>query len=292
VPPLCPGHLATDTTFLRAVGLLVRGLGEDAAQELGAVASPEQQVVATSHAVNQGIDPKQAQRQHDSPEANGCGPGDAGILIALLLDRAGARREGHWRLRTEFAETLERFPTPRQVGLFRAAYPLAFRDEIAAAEREQQLPDLFLQALAREESAFDAKIVSWAGAYGLTQLLLRTGQRAGEMLKPPVVVTAAEQLLEPALNARLGGAFMGSLMRRYEGNPALSLVAYNASERFANILWKRHINDDFDVFAEEISIRETRGYVMRVLKTFGVYRWLYGEGPPELPVALRLPDLD
>jgi hypothetical protein len=33
-----------------------------------------------------------------------------------------------------------------------------------------------------------------------------------------------------------------------------------------------------------ITVRETRGYVKRVLKTFGIYRWIYASAPPMLPV--------
>jgi len=29
---------------------------------------------------------------------------------------------------------------------------------------------------------------------------------------------------------------------------------------------------------------------MRVLKTYGVYRWLYGNQAPELPIELSLPE--
>lgn len=288
VPSLCPGWLAKDPRFAQALAFLDRGLRDQAKEALLALELGEQQVVAKSHAASQGIAPVEAE-QREQVQAAGCGEGDAALLVALLLDRAGAHREGHWRLRTEFAEALERIPTARDIGLFKAAYPLAFREELAAAEKESQIPHMFLQALSREESAFDAEVVSWAGAYGLTQLLLRTGKRAGKLLDPPVEITHEQQLLEPALNARLGGAFLGELLRRMKGNPALALVSYNASESFANTLWKRHLNDDFDQFAEDITIRETRGYVKRVLKTFGIYLWLYEKQVPILPVGMRLP---
>ncbi|RYF11205.1 MAG: hypothetical protein EOO40_03750, partial [Deltaproteobacteria bacterium] len=45
---------------------------------------------------------------------------------------------------------------------------------------------------------------------GLTQLLLSSGQAAGRLLKPPVRLRSAEELLEPRLNARLGGALVGA----------------------------------------------------------------------------------
>ena len=69
----------------------------------------------------------------------------------------------------------------------------------------------------------------------------------------------------------------------------MSLAAYNAGENYADTLWKRHSRQDIDVFAEEISIRETRGYVKRVLRTFGIYRWLYDGQAPTFVSKLSLP---
>ncbi len=202
------------------------------------------------------------------------------LSLSLALDEAGAHQQAHWLLRTELQDELAAFPEAATLPLWRAAYPLAFADELEAAEREHNLPRYFLQALAREESAFDAEVVSWAGAYGLTQLLLSTARHAGGLLRPKVKVSRAEELLRPLLNARLGGAFLASLLARYGGNKALALAAYNAGSDVADVWRKRHEKDGLDVLAEEITIEETRGYVKRVLRTFGVYHALYrGELP-------------
>ena len=126
--------------------------------------------------------------------------------------------------------------------------------------------------------------MSWAGAYGLTQLLLSSGQRAGKLLTPPVKIEKAEDLLEPGVNARLGAALLASQVRTLGNNLALALAAYNAGDRVAVTWWKRHQGQPFDAFAEEMTIKETRGYVKRVLRTFGIYRWLYGGEAPVLPI--------
>ncbi len=307
VPPLCLGHLSKDPQFAQALTYLKRGLNTDAAETLRALVPAEKKVVGKSHAVNQGIATKEKPKTTGAPPQPGptaeppekghgpaaCAPHDADLLIILLLDRAGAQREAHWRLRSEFSETLSHFPTSATIGIFRAAYPLAYRDALEAAEKEQGLPSMMLQALAREESAFDANVVSWAAAYGLTQLLMRTGKAAGKLLRPALTITTEAELLDPVLNARLGGAFLNSLLKRYGNFFALALVAYNASDSFATTLWRRHADHDFERFAEEITIRETRGYVKRVLKSYGIYRWLYGvDELLMLPISLRLPRLN
>ena len=78
-------------------------------------------------------------------------------------------------------------------------------------------------------------------------------------------------------------------MRKFDGNVALALAAYNAGDDVAMTWWRRHQGQRFDIFAEEMTIKETRGYVARVLKSFGIYRWLYEGKPPLLPIEATLP---
>ncbi|RYF11204.1 MAG: hypothetical protein EOO40_03745 [Deltaproteobacteria bacterium] len=99
----------------------------------------------------------------------------------------------------------------------------------------------------------------------------------------------AEELLEPRLNARLGGALVGAEAKKFSGHLALALAAYNAGDETTSAWAKKYAGQDFDIFAEEIGIQETRGYVQRVLKTFGIYRWLYAGAPPVLAAAPVLP---
>lgn len=262
VPSLCEGALTQNAAYQQGVAYLVRGLNKDA-----------QEVLLTVDA-------------NATADTSECAT--AGVWLALLLEEAGAKREASWRLRTGLATLLERPPAPEHVGIIRAAFPLAYREELALAERESGLQDFFLQALAREESAFDPVVVSWAGAHGLTQLMFDSAQRAARMLRPALRLSDARALGDPRINARLGGALLGALLKRF-AHPGLALTAYNAGEDYARTLWQRHSDGDFDRMAEDIGIKETRGYVMRVLQTFGIYRWLYAQAPLELPAELTLP---
>ncbi|MEC9465524.1 MAG: transglycosylase SLT domain-containing protein [Myxococcota bacterium] len=259
---LCPGSLADSSSFQSGLTLLDAGLTRDAARFF--LRTPKHAEPSTS--------------------ATCTGP-EPGVLLALLLDQAGEHREAHWRLRTAFSRLIHKKPTEHEGLVLRAAYPLAFRKELGASESEHAIPSLFLQALAREESAFDPAIVSWAGAYGLTQLRLTTAHGAGTLVTPRVQITKTTQLLDPALNARLGGAFLSSLIKRFDGSLGLALCGYNAALKTATTWWHRHAGEPFDVFAEELTIRETRKYVKRVHQTWGIYRWLYEGTDPSLPIG-------
>ncbi len=289
LPALCPGKLASDPAFRRGFELRAMGLTEQAAAEWLTVNVAETAVLSGAHAAALAEEAKPLEVAEAKALESTCSADHPGLLLALALATVGEKAEAQWRLRTTHAEYLARAPSDESGGLWLAAYPLEARDYIAPAERESQIPELFLQALSREESAFDDQVVSWAGAYGLTQLLLSTGQTAGRLLDPPVLVTEARQLLDPGLNARLGAAYLGRLLERYDGHPALALAAYNAGEGVADTWWRRHAGDDLDHFAEAMTIKETRGYVKRVLRTYGIYRWLYAGEPAVLPAAQKLP---
>ena len=285
--PLCPDWLDAAPGFHLGLALLAAGLQADAALQFRALQAPRLAAMGQTHAASLGV-------AGDGPSLQGqavgaCGPAQARLLLALLLDASGAQHEAHWRLRTEFSEVLARLPSSAELPVWRAAYPLAYRDVIAPAEQAAGLEPYALQALAREESAFDAQVVSWAEAYGLTQLLLSSARGIGQQQRPPIVVASPEALLEPQLNARLGGALLGQLQGRFGNHLGLALAAYNAGEDVTRTWWRRQSGDDAMVYAEEVTIQETRGYVKRVLRTFGVYRWLYAGEAPLLPAPPLLP---
>jgi soluble lytic murein transglycosylase len=259
---LCPGSLIAQPAFVRGLHLLTRGLTTQAAQEFLSVKPPQKKTK--------------------------CPTDKSTLLLTLLLDKAEAHKEAHLRLESYLGERLLQVPAGNGVRLLKVAYPLGFRDAIEQSEHEHQIPIFALQALAREESTLDPEIVSWAGAYGLTQLLVSTGARIGERVYPKVIVKSGDDLLDPNINARLGGALLGSLLKRYHGQYALALTAYNAGENVADSLAHRYGGKPFDEFVEAIGIKETRGYVKRVLQTYGIYRWLYAGESLRSPVAPTL----
>ena len=108
-------------------------------------------------------------------------------------------------------------------------------------------------------------------------------------MKPAIALKRPEELLDPALNARLGGALIASMLQRLRGHLGLGLAAYNAGDEVAMTWWKRYQGQDFAIYAEEVTIQETRDYIKRVLRTFGIYRWLYAAALPVLPVDAQLP---
>ena len=108
-------------------------------------------------------------------------------------------------------------------------YPNLFSDILAKSEKTYGLPSYFLQALAREESSFHPQIASWAGARGLLQLMPGTAKRIAKRAK--IRYKGEGDLLDPVINASLGGALMRELSRKFKGDPAAMLAGHNASQK-------------------------------------------------------------
>lgn len=141
-------------------------------------------------------------------------------------------------------------------------------------------------AIARQESAFDPKAVSSAGAMGLMQMIASTARHTA--YQTGVSFDLSRMLSEPAFNARLGAAHLGILLKEYKGSYLLSFAAYNAGGKRVKE-WidaygdpRRNGVDPID-WVERISISETRNYVQRVMENFVVYRAKFGDRDTRAP---------
>src|SRR5690606_1290719 len=150
--------------------------------------------------------------------------------------------------------------------------------------RKNEIPEWFIYAIMREESAFDPAAESPAKAYGLMQLIVPTAKAyAGKLGLPH----HPQALKRPAVNIALGSRVLSSFSAKFPKNPVLGIPAYNAGPgRPAR--WLRERPDvDFDVWVELIPFRETRRYTKRVLASRAAYAFLYHS--EEAEEAMRLP---
>ncbi|MBW8751206.1 MAG: transglycosylase SLT domain-containing protein [Propionibacteriales bacterium] len=97
-----------------------------------------------------------------------------------------------------------------------AAAPAPYADLFSAASQKYGVPATLLSAVAKQESGYDARAVSPAGARGLMQLMPGTAKSLGvaDPLDPAQAVDGAARMLR-------------DLTRRF-GSTELALAAYNA----------------------------------------------------------------
>jgi soluble lytic murein transglycosylase len=251
LPPLeiHAGALDPDPHFHAALELLRLGFPKAAADELWAV-------------------DRKAVRERGGAEPV--------MLLAYLLDRTGAKQAGHAIARFEGRELLRGRPEGEALVPYRIAFPRAYRDLIERHATRFGVPPDLMQALMREESALDPEIVSWAGAVGLTQLMPSTAKAVARRHK--LKVPSPAQLRDPDTNVMIGTAYLGDLLKLWDGNFALACASYNAGEGAVKRWIRERGERELDEFVEEIPIRETRDYVKRVLTSFNAYRLTYGKG--------------
>lgn len=157
--------------------------------------------------------------------------------------------------------------------LLRAAYPVVHADAMVEESRRNALDPALVAGLIRQESSFNPRAISPAGARGLMQLLPSVGASVARSRNYPLWNQAL--LLDPDVSLELGTAHLATSLRR--GTPPVrALAAYNAGGARLRRWLRRPGSDDPELFAEWIPYTETRDYVRIVQRNTEIYRALYG----------------
>lgn len=180
-----------------------------------------------------------------------------------------------------FREPLERRRISFDSPLWRMAYPTGYMPQIRRYAASHVDPFL-VAGIIREESLYNPKALSPVGAMGLMQLMPETANRIARRLGLDPV--NREDLLQGEVNVRLGVAYVGQLLRDYQGNLIRAVAAYNAGPAAVKRWIAKFGDRDPDEFVELISYRETRRYVKRVLTSYRIYQALYSTTCSTIPL--------
>ncbi len=213
------------------------------------------------------------------------GDGEALFLVAALYSRAGDARLAHQVARMRTHEWSGYYPKGQWREAWELAYPQMYLDIVKRETDASGIPRSLAYGIMREESAFDANVVSWADAYGLMQLIMPTAKGVAQSLK---IKVDESSLKRPEVNIKLGCKLLGNLRGMFPSAPVMAIPSYNAGAGATKRWLGSRTSDDFDLWVENITYDETRGYTKRVLSSVAVYAYLYD--PNDLPSALQLPD--
>ncbi|MEX0645744.1 MAG: lytic transglycosylase domain-containing protein, partial [Parvularculaceae bacterium] len=184
------------------------------------------------------------------------------VELARLADRRGA---------THIAVRAGKVGIGRNAFAAEVAYPLVFVPD----EATRFAPAEIILGLSRQESEFNPRAYSSAGARGLMQLIpstaLATARKAG------LRYSRTDLLDDPVYNMIIGSAHLKQLFDKYGGSRVMTFAAYNAGasrveewiERYGD---PRASDVDPVDWVEHIPFAETRNYVQRVLENTQVYR--------------------
>lgn len=166
-----------------------------------------------------------------------------------------------------------------QMPMTPVAYPLLstnLRNTIQKIGNNNAFLTCFTHAIIRQESRFDPKALSPAGAQGLMQLMPTTAQQEMKKLKKGKI-SLKTSLYSPEKNVSLGVYHIKNLLEEFNGSLVLTIAAYNAGkkavrewiEQFGNPM---DPNVDIIDWIELIPYAETRNYVQRVMENFIIYQ--------------------
>jgi soluble lytic murein transglycosylase len=130
-------------------------------------------------------------------------------------------------------------------------------------------------SIARQESAFNPRVVSSANALGLMQVTPEAGRFIAKKFN--VAFDQRRLLDDPAYNAEIGTAELGDVIHEFRGSYILAFASYNAGQHRVKE-WIEQYGDprnpkvDPVDWIERIPFSETRNYVQRVIENMQLYR--------------------
>jgi soluble lytic murein transglycosylase-like protein len=142
-----------------------------------------------------------------------------------------------------------------------------------------------IYAMIRQESRFNPKAKSWAGARGLMQLMPRTASFVAQDRRFHRQDGKRRTLFKPEVNLELGQKYIEILLadENIKGNLFFMATAWNGGP--GNLIkWRRkteYMNDPL-FFIESIPSLETRIFIEKVLSNLWIYRDQLGQPAPSL----------
>lgn len=149
-------------------------------------------------------------------------------------------------------------------------FPLPLKRTFSQMAQERTMNTSLIYAISRQESALYPLAQSPVGARGLMQLMPATAKETAGKLGVPY--RNEQQLFDPAMNIRLGSAYLKRLLDVYDGNRILAAAAYNAGPGRVKRWRDQSDNKPMDVWVESIPYKETRNYVQNVLSFDLIYQ--------------------
>jgi len=153
---------------------------------------------------------------------------------------------------------------------WRILFPEPYWETVKAESAKNNLDPYMVASLIRQESEFDPSVVSYANAYGLMQLLPTVGKSMAR--EEGISHFETFQLLDPAMNIRLGTRYLRKMLDKFGGVQEYALAAYNAGDSRVSDWQSGGPYSGMDEFVESIPFTQTREYVEAILRNEETYK--------------------
>jgi TolA-binding protein len=189
-----------------------------------------------------------------------------------------AYQEGNFTLSAKLArdgmDKLDRKPERTDLR-WRLVYPVHYYNEIRTNAFPVGNNPILILSIIKEESHFNAKVMSPVGAIGLMQLMPSTASEISRKYGVPLGGTG--ELFNPNVNIKFGNIYYSKIKAQLGYNDILAVLAYNGGKGAVS-RWKSNLKyTDMDDFVEQIPYSETQTYLKKVYKAYWNYVRIYAE---------------
>jgi soluble lytic murein transglycosylase len=212
--------------------------------------------------------------EHDSKGAQ------ASALYQSIADRAtsyyGWRATEHLEKldgASKRAATVRASSVKREIESASANYPIPNRDVLLKAVRGKDVDPRFVLSIMRQESGYNTRAHSGAGARGLLQLTIDVANKyaGGAGIKTVV----EDDLYKPEVNVPIGVEYLSQLFKMFPNLPEAVAASYNGGEDNVERWVRRAATKDNGVFTAEIGFAESKDYAIKVMANYRAYQQLY-----------------
>lgn len=147
-----------------------------------------------------------------------------------------------------------------------SVFPLEYEETIKKWCTEYNEDPFLVAAIIMQESGYNPRAQSYAGAMGIMQIMPATGRSIAKGVGIPNFTT--DMLFNPEIAIQMGTWHIHVLKEKYGGNVAAALAGYNAGTGNADKWIRMGILND-------LPYGETRKYVVNVQEYMQVYHKLY-----------------
>ena len=154
-------------------------------------------------------------------------------------------------------------------------YPADYRGLIERYAAEYNLSPAFVCAIIRNESSFQPRAESGAGARGLMQLMPDTADWIAHKLE--VSGFAFERMYDPESNIRFGCWYLNYLSKLFLGDPVAVTAAYHAGQGQVKVWLSDPLlsEDGYSLTLSALPDGPTKNYAGRVTRDYGIYKEKY-----------------
>ena len=154
-------------------------------------------------------------------------------------------------------------------------YPRKYKDIIEQAASIYNVDPNLIYAVIKQESNFNKDAVSSAGAKGLMQIIDPTAKQMARRIDS--IDDKNYDVFDPYTNIHIGTKYLSYLIKYFDGNYYLAIIAYNAGLGRVDTWLEAEYNEytDYTKLLENIKYNETKTYFEKVLNYYNIYTKLY-----------------